>query len=90
MRLCPLKKKKMLPLFSEKVEAHLKAGAKKIIFSAPAKDDSPVVVMGVNQGTYTSDMKVGRGHGGHFMPFLTLGRTRKIIIMCPGTKNYLI
>ena len=33
------------------------AGAKKVVFSAPAKDDSPVIVMGVNQGTYTSDMK---------------------------------
>jgi len=44
-------------LTGEKVEAHFGAGAKKIIFSAPAKDDSPVVVMGVNQGTYESDMK---------------------------------
>ena len=44
-------------LTGEKVEAHFGAGAKKIVFSAPAKDDSPVVVMGVNQGTYTSDMK---------------------------------
>ena len=45
-------------LTGEKVEAHFKAGAKKIIFSAPAKDDSPTVVMGVNQGTYDSSMKV--------------------------------
>ena len=44
-------------LTQEKVEAHFKAGAKKIVFSAPAKDDSPVIVMGVNQGTYTDDMK---------------------------------
>merc|ERR1719164_115189 len=33
------------------------AGASKIVFSAPAKDDSPVVVMGVNQDSYTADMK---------------------------------
>jgi len=44
-------------LTAEKVQAHLTAGAKKIIFSAPAKDDSPVIVMGVNQGAYTADMK---------------------------------
>merc|ERR1712070_924431 len=44
-------------LTGEKVEPHFAAGAKKIVFSAPAKDDSPVVVMGVNQDSYTSDMK---------------------------------
>jgi glyceraldehyde 3-phosphate dehydrogenase len=44
-------------LTQEKVAAHFAAGAKKIVFSAPAKDDSPVVVMGVNQGAYTKDMK---------------------------------
>ena len=44
-------------LTQEKVASHFSAGAKKIVFSAPAKDDSPVVVMGVNQGSYTTDMK---------------------------------
>ena len=39
-------------LTGEKVEAHFGAGAKKIVFSAPAKDDSPTVVMGVNEGEY--------------------------------------
>jgi glyceraldehyde 3-phosphate dehydrogenase len=39
-------------LTGEKVEAHFGAGAKKIVFSAPAKDDSPTVVMGVNQNEY--------------------------------------
>jgi len=43
-------------LTTEKVEPHLKAGAKKIVFSAPAKDDSHTVVMGVNQETYESSM----------------------------------
>jgi len=43
-------------LTDEKIQAHLKAGAKKVVFSAPAKDDSHVVVMGVNQETYKSDM----------------------------------
>merc|ERR1712022_2244 len=44
-------------LTGEKVAPHIAAGAKKVIFSAPAKDDSPTVVMGVNQEDYTSDMK---------------------------------
>merc|ERR1711998_257604 len=39
-------------LTEEKIQPHLKAGAKKIIFSAPAKDDSKVIVMGVNQEEY--------------------------------------
>merc|ERR550525_277657 len=43
-------------LTTEKVEPHLKAGAKKVVFSAPAKDDSHTVVMGVNQETYESSM----------------------------------
>merc|ERR1711981_856419 len=41
---------------TEKIAPHLKAGAKKVVFSAPAKDDSHTVVMGVNQDTYKSDM----------------------------------
>merc|ERR1711976_925660 len=43
-------------LTTENVAPHLKAGAKKIVFSAPAKDDSHTVVMGVNQETYESSM----------------------------------
>jgi len=43
-------------LTAEKVEAHLKAGAKKVVFSAPAKDDSHTIVMGVNQETYDPSM----------------------------------
>jgi glyceraldehyde 3-phosphate dehydrogenase len=44
-------------LTAEKVEAHFGAGAKKIVFSAPAKDDSPIIVMGVNEETYDASMK---------------------------------
>merc|ERR1712137_932505 len=39
-------------LTTEKVQPHLKAGAKKVVFSAPAKDDSHTIVMGVNEDTY--------------------------------------
>jgi glyceraldehyde 3-phosphate dehydrogenase len=33
-------------------EKHLAAGAKKVIFSAPSKDDTPMFVFGVNDTTY--------------------------------------
>jgi len=33
-------------------EKHLAAGAKKVIFSAPSKDDTPMFVFGVNDDTY--------------------------------------
>ncbi len=35
-----------------KAQAHLQAGAKKVIISAPAKGEDITVVMGVNQGAY--------------------------------------
>jgi glyceraldehyde 3-phosphate dehydrogenase len=43
-------------LTTEKIQAHLKAGAKKVVFSAPAKDDSHTIVMGVNEETYKPEM----------------------------------
>merc|ERR1712127_882827 len=39
-------------LTEEKAKAHVDAGVKKVIFSAPAKDDSLTVVMGVNAEEY--------------------------------------
>lgn len=44
-------------LTTEKVQGHLKVGAKKVIFSAPAKDDSHTIVMGVNEDTYDPSME---------------------------------
>jgi glyceraldehyde 3-phosphate dehydrogenase len=44
-------------LTKESAQGHLDAGAKKVIMSAPSKDDTPMFVMGVNENTYTSDMK---------------------------------
>jgi len=42
-------------LFLDKpsAEKHLKAGAKKVIMSAPSKDDTPMFVFGVNDKTYS-------------------------------------
>jgi glyceraldehyde 3-phosphate dehydrogenase len=37
---------------AEKAKAHLDAGARKVIISAPAKNEDVTVVLGVNEGTY--------------------------------------
>ncbi len=46
-------------LFLEKAKAegHIKAGAKRVVMSAPSKDDTPMFVMGVNHKSYTKDMQ---------------------------------
>lgn len=45
-------------LTTEKASAHLQGGAKKVVLSAPPKDDTPIIVMGVNQDTYNSSMNI--------------------------------
>lgn len=45
-------------LTKEKAEAHLSAGAKKVVLSAPSKDDTPMFVMGVNHKELKADTKI--------------------------------
>jgi len=42
----------------EKAALHIKGGCKKVIISAPPKDDVPMFVMGVNHQNYTKDLTV--------------------------------
>ncbi|GAO28570.1 type I glyceraldehyde-3-phosphate dehydrogenase [Geofilum rubicundum] len=46
-------------LFLDKktAQGHIDAGAKKVIMSAPSKDDTPMFVCGVNLDAYTKDMQ---------------------------------
>ena len=39
-------------LTKEKAQAHIQAGAKYVVMSAPSKDDTPMFVCGVNENTY--------------------------------------
>ena len=43
-------------LTQEKAQAHIDAGAKKVVMSAPSKDSTPMFVCGVNLDKYTTDM----------------------------------
>ena len=43
-------------LTKESAQGHIDAGAKKVVMSAPSKDDTPMFVMGVNNKKYTNDM----------------------------------
>jgi len=42
-------------LTQEKAMPHIKRGVKKVVFSAPAKDDTPTFVMGVNHDKYNGE-----------------------------------
>jgi len=39
-------------LTDDKARLHIAAGAKKVVLTAPSKDDTPMIVMGVNHKTY--------------------------------------
>ncbi|NLN33746.1 MAG: type I glyceraldehyde-3-phosphate dehydrogenase [Flavobacteriaceae bacterium] len=45
-------------LTKETAMAHINAGAKKVILSAPSKDDTPMFVMGVNHHELTPDVQI--------------------------------
>lgn len=45
-------------LSTESASAHISTGAKKVILSAPPKDDSPMFVMGVNHTKYSPEMNI--------------------------------
>jgi len=45
-------------LTQETAQKHIDAGAKRVIMSAPAKDDTPTFVMGVNNASYTKDLTI--------------------------------
>merc|ERR1712232_137329 len=90
-------------LTTEKVKPHLAAGAKKVIFSAPAKDDSHTIVMGVNEDTYESSMTAsqptvdgtskkdwrgGRSGPGNIIPSST-GAAKAVAKVIPAVKGKL-
>ncbi len=43
------------------VQKHLNAGAKKVIMSAPAKDDTPVFILGINENEYNGEKIISNG-----------------------------
>lgn len=45
-------------LSKDTAQAHINAGAKKVILSAPSKDDTPMFVMGVNHKELTDDVQI--------------------------------
>jgi glyceraldehyde 3-phosphate dehydrogenase len=44
-------------LTKEKTQGHIKAGAKKVVMSAPSKDDTPMFCFGVNNKAYKPEMQ---------------------------------
>jgi len=45
-------------LTAEKAQAHIDAGAKKVVMTAPSKDATPMFVMGVNEDKLTPEMTI--------------------------------
>ncbi len=45
-------------LTKETAQKHIEAGAKKVVLSAPSKDDTPMFVLGVNHTNYKNDVNI--------------------------------
>ena len=45
-------------LTKETAQKHIEAGAKKVVLSAPSKDDTPMFVLGVNHTNYKNDLNI--------------------------------
>lgn len=45
-------------LTKETAQKHIQAGAKRVVMSAPSKDDTPMFVMGVNHKSYSKDLTI--------------------------------
>jgi len=45
----------------EKAQKHINAGAGKVVMSAPAKDDTPVYLLGVNENEYKGEAIISNG-----------------------------
>jgi glyceraldehyde 3-phosphate dehydrogenase len=45
-------------LTKETAQKHIDAGARKVVLSAPSKDDTPMFVLGVNQTSYSNDVNI--------------------------------
>lgn len=48
-------------LDQESAQKHINAGAKKVVLSAPPKDDTPVFLLGVNEGDYKNEAIISNG-----------------------------
>ena len=55
-------------LTKETAQKHLDAGAKKVILSAPSKDDTPMFVFGVNDKSYKGEAIISQRLLHHQLP----------------------